>query len=66
VDAQAPRVLVGETYLDASSGVVVRVLDSKRPAAGNAWAFIVESASRSRPGERWVCAEADLLEAPSS
>jgi hypothetical protein len=56
-------VLVGETYLDTSSGLLVRVLDSKRTTAGNAWAFIVESANRTRPGERWVCVEKDLLEA---
>ncbi len=61
--ASMPRVLVGETYVDASSGLVVRVLDSKRSTAGRTGSFVVESATRARPGERWVCGEKDLQEA---
>jgi uncharacterized protein (DUF885 family) len=60
--ASVPRVLVGETYLVTSSGLVVRVLDAKRAPAGPTGSFVVESATRSRPGERWVCREKDLQE----
>ena len=56
------RVLVGGTYLEASTGLLVRVLDSKRSKIGNT-GFVVESATPSRPGERWLCAESDLEEA---
>jgi hypothetical protein len=62
LNGSAPRVLVGGTYLDASTGLLVRVLDSKRSMAGPTGSFIVESASRARPGQRWVCAGKDLLE----
>jgi hypothetical protein len=55
-------VLVGETYLDASSGLLVRVLDSPRFTAGPTGSFIVESATRSRFGERWLCTEKELQE----
>lgn len=60
--ASVPRVLVGELYRDASSGLVVRVLDSKRLTAGPTGSFVVESATRARPGERWECRETDLEE----
>ncbi len=53
---------MGETYVDASSGLVVRVLDSKRSTQGLTGSFVVESATRARPGERWACREKDLQE----
>ena len=62
MNASVPRVLVGGTYVDLSTGLLVRVLDSKGSSAGPKGSFIVESATSSRPGERWVCAERDLRE----
>lgn len=61
---RAPAILVGETYLDATSGVTVRVLDSQPMVAGPI-RFIVGSADGARPGERWLCTADELLEVTS-
>jgi len=52
--ARGPRVLVGETYLDVTNGIVVRVLDALRSPASRCDRFVVEPANGERPGERWV------------
>ena len=62
--ARVPAILVGETYLDATSGVTVRVLDSEHMAAGPI-RFVVETADGTRPGARWLCS-ADHLRAATS
>jgi hypothetical protein len=62
---RAPAILVGETYLEATSGVTVRVLDSQHMAAGPV-RFVVEAADGSRPGEHWRCTADKLRGAASS
>jgi len=61
--ARGPRVLVGETYLDAASGLPVRVLDALRSPSQRD-RFVVEPANGERPGERWVRAARELQPIP--
>lgn len=51
--------LVGEVYLDRTSGEAVRVIDSRSPATPRC-KYVVESANGHRPGERWLCGAEDL------
>ena len=60
VQGRSPRILVGETYFQASRGVIVCVLDEERSAGRRTGCFVVE-AERTR--ERWLAREEDLLDA---
>ena len=60
VRGRSPRVLVGETYFQASRGVLVCVLDEERSGGKRTGSFVVE-AERTR--ERWLAREQDLLDA---
>ncbi len=57
-----PAILVGATYRDTKSGVLARVVDAQRSAEGATGLFVVESANGERPGERWLCLPAGLVE----
>ena len=57
--AQRP-VLLGETYLDADAGRMVRVIDRVRPAGNDLSTVLVEAAD-SRMAERWPCSPAALI-----
>jgi hypothetical protein len=59
VRERCPRVLVGETYVQASRGVLVRVLDEERSAGGRTGSFLVETEFTR---ERWLAGEEDLLD----
>ncbi len=59
--ASQGRVLIGAEYLDGGSHLRVRVVDTQRSGAG-AHSFVVESVNGERPGERWLCAAASLLD----
>lgn len=59
-DPAVQRVLIGETYLDSSSGILVRVIDSRRPGTHDSLLFVVESVGGGRLGQRWECEETDL------
>jgi hypothetical protein len=60
--ATRPAILVGATYLDTKSGGLARVVDAQRSAEGATGLFVVESANGERPGERWLCLPAALVE----
>jgi hypothetical protein len=53
------QVLIGECYVDAASGVEIRVVDSRLPV-GPAREFVVEANDGSHPGERWVRTAGEL------
>jgi hypothetical protein len=52
-ERRARDVLVGAIYLDVTSGLTVRVLDS-RPDERHARVCLVEATDGSRPGEQWL------------